>query len=64
MCEKLLTYINKHIASPLTSDQEALIKAAFQPKKLRKKQYFLEEGTVCKYLGFISSCGACVCYNK
>lgn len=53
MHEKLIAYINQHIASPLTSEDEALIVATFQPKKLRKKQYFLQEGDVCKYAGFI-----------
>lgn len=53
MHENLLAYINQHISSPLTSEQEALITARFQPKKLRKKQYFLQEGDVCKYAGFI-----------
>jgi len=53
MHKALLDYINRHAASPLTSDEEALIMATFQPKKLRKKQYFLEEGNVCKYVGFI-----------
>ncbi|PSL48228.1 CRP-like cAMP-binding protein [Chitinophaga niastensis] len=53
MHNNLLAYINQHISSPLTSEEEVLIKAAFQPKKLRKKQYFLQEGAVCKYVGFI-----------
>lgn len=53
MHEKLIAYINQHIASPLTGEEEALIVATFQPKKLRKKQYFLQEGDVCKYAGFI-----------
>jgi CRP-like cAMP-binding protein len=53
MHENLLAYINQHIASPLTSEEEALIVATFQPKKLRKKQYFLQEGDVSKYVGFI-----------
>lgn len=53
MHKNLLAYINQHATSPLTSDEEALIVATFQPKKLRKKQYFLEEGNVCKYVGFI-----------
>jgi len=51
--KNLLAYIREHATSPLTSDEEALIVATFQPKKLRKKQYFLEEGNVCKYVGFI-----------
>lgn len=53
MHENLFAYINQHISSSLTSEEEALIEAAFQPKKLRKKQYFLHEGEVCKYVGFI-----------
>jgi len=51
--KNLLAYIRERATSPLTSDEEALIVATFQPKKLRKKQYFLEEGNVCKYVGFI-----------
>jgi len=53
MHSKLLDYIKQYSTLPLTSDEEALILATFQPKKLRKKQYFLEEGNVCKYVGFI-----------
>jgi CRP-like cAMP-binding protein len=53
MHNKLLEYIKQHATLPLTSDEEALIVATFQSKKLRKKQYFLEEGNVCKYVGFI-----------
>lgn len=53
MHNNLLDYINQHATTPLTSAEEALIVATFQPKKLRKKQYFLEEGNVCKYVGFI-----------
>jgi CRP-like cAMP-binding protein len=53
MHKSLLSYVNRHATSPLTGEEEALIIAAFQPKKLRKKQYFLQEGDVCKYVGFI-----------
>ena len=53
MHKNLLDYINRHTTSPLTKEEEALIVATFQPKKLRKKQYFLQEGNVCKYGGFI-----------
>jgi len=51
--KNLLAYIRERATSSLTIDEEALIVATFQPKKLRKKQYFLEEGNVCKYVGFI-----------
>jgi len=53
MHKNLLDYINQRSTSPLTSEEEALVIATFQPKKLRKKQYFLQEGNVCKYAGFI-----------
>ena len=53
MHKNLIDYINQRATSPLTGDEEALIVATFQPKKLRKKQYFLQEGHVCKYVGFI-----------
>ena len=53
MHKNLFDYINQHTTLPLTSEDEALIVTTFQPKKLRKKQYFLQEGNVCKYVGFI-----------
>jgi CRP-like cAMP-binding protein len=53
MHKNLIDYINQRSTSPLTSDEESMVVAAFQPKKLRKKQYFLQEGHVCKYVGFI-----------
>lgn len=55
MHQTLIKYINNHVSLPLTSDDEALVIAAFQPKKLRKKQYFLQEGNVCLHVGFIVS---------
>lgn len=53
MHKNLLDYINKYSKTPLSLEEEALVVATFQPKKLRKKQYFLQEGDVCKYAGFI-----------
>lgn len=53
MHKKLIEYVNNHTASPITREEEAMIVAAFQPKKLRKKQHFLQEGEVCKNTGFI-----------
>src|SRR5215203_7141605 len=37
----------------LTEEEKQLCKAFFQPKKLRKKQYMLQEGDVCKYVAFV-----------
>ncbi len=53
MHEKLIDYISQYSSLPLTGEEQALIVATFQPKKLRKKQYFLQEGDVSKYAGFI-----------
>jgi CRP-like cAMP-binding protein len=53
MHKNLIYYINQYATSPLTTEEESLIAATFQHKKFRKKQYFLQEGDVCKYAGFI-----------
>ncbi len=53
MYRKLFAYIEQHSVSQLTTEEETLIEKAFQYRKLRKKQYFLQEGDVCKYVGFI-----------
>jgi CRP-like cAMP-binding protein len=53
MHKKLIEYVNNHTTSPITSEEEAMIVAAFHPRKLRKKQYFLQDGEVCKNTGFI-----------
>lgn len=37
----------------LTPEEETQLKAYLKPKKLRKKQYLLQEGDVCKSIAFI-----------
>ncbi len=37
----------------LTDEEFEFCKTLFQPKKLRKKQYLLQEGDVCKYTAFV-----------
>ncbi len=53
MHEPLLEYIRNYSTTALTDDEIEMIKAAFIPKRIRKRQYFLQEGEVCKYLAFI-----------
>lgn len=53
MHESLIKYINSYSSTPLTESQVELIKSTFVPKKIRKKQYLLQEGQVCKYAAFI-----------
>ena len=38
---------------PLSRDEEEQIKSYLTPKKLRKRQYLLQEGDVCKTLAFV-----------
>ena len=37
----------------LTEEEKLLSRSFFIPKKLRKKQYLLQEGDVCKYVAFV-----------
>jgi CRP-like cAMP-binding protein len=53
MHDSLIQYIQKYSSTPLSADAIEGIKNSFVPKKLRKKQYFLQEGEVCKYFAFI-----------
>src|SRR2546421_12383707 len=51
MFELLIGKINEKVS--LTPHEEELLKTYFIPKKLRKKQYLLQEGDVCKYTAFV-----------
>ena len=53
MHEPLIKYINSFATTPLTSNEAELIKNTFEYKKIRKRQYLLQEGAVCKYAAFI-----------
>jgi CRP-like cAMP-binding protein len=53
MHETLIKYIESYTTTPLTEIEMEFIKKAFVPKKLRKRQYLLQEGEVCKYAAFI-----------
>jgi CRP-like cAMP-binding protein len=53
MHESLIKYINSYASTPLTDGQAELIKNTFVQQKIRKRQYFLQEGQVCKYAAFI-----------
>jgi len=53
MHQRLIAYINNHLSNKLTEKDIELIKGAFELKKIRKHQFFLQEGEVCKKVGFI-----------
>jgi CRP-like cAMP-binding protein len=53
MYDSLIQYFNSYAHAPLTGDEIDLIQGFFKVKKYRKRQYFLQEGEVCKYTSFI-----------
>ena len=53
MYESLIKYFNSYSGKSLTDDEIDLIQNSFTPKKFRKRQYFLQEGEVCKYTAFV-----------
>ena len=53
MFESLIKYFNSYTTTPLTEGEIEHIQDFFTPKKFRKRQYFLQEGEVCKNTAFI-----------
>ncbi|MCF6406038.1 Crp/Fnr family transcriptional regulator [Chitinophaga filiformis] len=53
MYEPLFDYIERYAKASITEDEKDIIRSSFEPKRLRKKQYLVEEGKVCLYTGFI-----------
>ena len=51
--EAFFDYIQEISGKRLSDDDKRLLTTHFKPKKLRKRQYFLQEGDVCKYIGLI-----------
>jgi len=53
MHETLFQYIEAKSKQKLTVEEQELILSKFNRKRYRKRQYFLQEGDVCKYIAFI-----------
>jgi len=51
--QPLFDYIERYGKQALTSQEKEILESAWQYKKLRKRQFFLEEGKVCHHTGFI-----------
>ena len=49
----LLDYINRLV--PMTEEEERILRSLISRRKLLKGQYFLQQGDICKYSGFIVS---------
>ncbi len=52
MIDVLFRHIQDKVS--LSNEDKATIQGFFVPKKLRKRQYLLQEGEVCKYLTFVA----------
>ena len=62
MFSLLFTYFESKSSLTLNEAERSLIAERFKFKKLRRKQYFLQEGDVCKFMGFIAN-GAARMYS-
>jgi CRP-like cAMP-binding protein len=62
MYDALVNYFTSYTNNALTGEEIDLIQRFFIPKKFRKRQYFLQEGEVCKHTAFIVK-GAMRQYN-
>ena len=51
--EVFYNYIQKLSGKILSEDEKLVFETHMKPRKFRKKQYFLQEGDVCRYAGFI-----------
>src|SRR5471030_124686 len=53
MYEILFNYTESKSGEKLTQEEKEAFFGAFDRKRMRKRQYFLQEGEVCQYIGFI-----------
>jgi CRP-like cAMP-binding protein len=53
MHESLIKYIDSFSTVALSKSEIEVIENTFIPRKIRKKQFFLQEGEVCKYSAFV-----------
>lgn len=53
MHEMLRSYLNDMTSSTISDEEFKYVEEAFVPKSMRKRQYLLHEGSVCKYIAFI-----------
>ena len=53
MYDAFFDYLKKFSSDSPSDDEKALLKQAFVPSKLRKRQYLLQAGAQCRYFAFI-----------
>ena len=49
----IITYINSQLPGKLSEEEIEVVRNTFKPKKLRRRQFLLQEGDVCKLAGFV-----------
>jgi CRP-like cAMP-binding protein len=60
--QALRNYIDQYTSSTISDVDFAVVSAAFTPRKLRRRQFLLQAGEVCKYFAFVLE-GALRQYN-
>jgi CRP-like cAMP-binding protein len=53
MFDRFLSYINQYSKVSFSDEDVEKFRSAFLPRSLRKRQYFVQAGDVCKQMGFI-----------
>jgi len=53
MHEFLRNYIERVTSSQMSEDEFNLYKQSFAVKRVKKKQFLLHEGTICRYMAFV-----------
>lgn len=53
MIDILIRHINSKIDNKLTANDTSMLSEVFRPKKLRKHQYFMQSGDICKQAAFV-----------
>jgi CRP-like cAMP-binding protein len=55
MYEPLRAYLNKVTSATVSDEEFQFFEKAFSPKRVKKKQFLLHEGSICRYMAFIVS---------
>jgi CRP-like cAMP-binding protein len=53
MYDALFEYIETRSGLRLTEEEQTVIETKFHHKRLRRKQYFLQEGDICRQIAFV-----------
>jgi CRP-like cAMP-binding protein len=53
MFKPLFDYIEQKSGLAITPDEKSLITTKFEFRRLRRRQYLLQEGDICKQMGFV-----------